>query len=172
MRKYFIFLFLIITQFSCNMFQDGETNYYKKVVNIKQLKDLDTNNSLWIRIPLEKNFELQISISKIIKFINFSSEKDLNRFYEIINQIVTTKDKILSIPELKFGGHYSDQKFWISEPLLFKSGEYLIYSIKEMKYISNVEIESDSWYSGPLAASFDFTVKVDGVIIYEIHIMS
>jgi hypothetical protein len=60
----------------------------------------------------------------------------------------------------------NDIKFFIKDSKFFESGDYFVYNTKTKEYIKEVKITIRSWYAGPLAASFDYIVTANNIVLY------
>ncbi len=169
----FIMLFLVLSSFlsACAFVDNAKTTTFNE--EVKLLKIDSYKDETLISVYSNEEFELLIPLREILRHTYIGDERDLADCCNYISYLLKNKSNNQKIKDSKFElGWFSSDKFKILDKELFESGDYLIYNNKTNKYIEKVVVRWESWYSGPLAASFELWVYIDNFVFYEFNMMS
>ncbi len=140
-------------------------------------KDFKTCNCIIINLYSKGDYELLIPLTELTNFINFYSDSYMIEYFRDIDSLVNhtdAKNKIIQNPLICNGQRsryfcLGNKSYFLLLVRLFQSGNYYIRNTKTNKSVESVRVKTESWYSGPLAASYDVWVYIDGFIFWEDH---
>ena len=147
---------------SCSIFNNGESEYYKKKVYL--LDEKDYKESILFIVYTKDSFELQVPLIKLTNYVYIENEEKLTDYFDFINSIIKSEPKSSKIntPLIGFAFQSGYYKYGLLPRRLFESGDYKIYNTKSKTYIKDVIVELDESYSGPMAASISYWVFING----------
>ena len=168
-----IILCLVFSSFlsACAILYQGQTDSFNKEIKLLEIKSYQ--NDILISLFSKQEFELLIPLRTISKYTYIKNESELEYFCFYISSLLKNKSNDRKIQNSKFGlNDWISGKFTILQRDLFESGDFLIYNNKTNNYIEKVVVRWESWYAGPLAASFDLWVYIGDFVLYEDHVMA
>lgn len=181
MSRIIVYLFLMsfLLYQSCRSgfpaIEENEEKIIKLSTPSKELYD----TCIVIKIIKVENYEVHIQLSKLSNYVLYHYDGIYKMFLNKLNNyssglfdgkfdFVNKDEDNSSRPNHK---NYPGV-IYLRDSRFFESGEYFIYNTKTKEYEKKVEITIKFWYDGPLAASYDYIVKVNNSILYIYSVMS
>jgi hypothetical protein len=167
-----LYFLALLVLYSCAIF-DSPGKYTSFEKNIKLLTKEDRkehSDNRFISILQKGKYELIIPITYFMNFKFYNNDKAFLEYCTQISSVIQNSQpgEIISKGDLS----YKDRKHGTRLLDLLESGRYYIINIETGGYVEEVELKWERCYAGPLAASFDATLKIGNFILWETHDIS